>query len=93
LLHPSRQCSSDVKQTGHKVESGVKVAHGNLQGTMNVQGTELTGQWRREENSLPLTLRKKQVLKTGVAVRLGPVQLVGHPEAGPKRRSRKLALD
>jgi hypothetical protein len=50
---------------------------------MKEQGTKLTGQWRREENSLPLTLRKKQVLKTGVAVRLARVRLVGKPETDP----------
>ena len=30
---------------------------------MNEQGTELTAQWRHEENSLPLTLRKEEALK------------------------------
>ncbi len=50
---------NDVKQTGQKVEFGIKIAHGTFQGTLNPEGTELAGQFTHEENSLPLTLRKK----------------------------------
>ena len=50
---------NDVKQTGQKVEFGMRIAHGNFQGTLNKEGTELAGQFSHEENSVPLTLRKK----------------------------------
>jgi hypothetical protein len=50
---------NDVKQTGQKVEFGVKIAHGAFQGTLNAEGTELTGQFTHEQDSMPLTLRKK----------------------------------
>ena len=50
---------NDVKQTGQKVEFGMRIAHGAFQGTLNKEGTELTGQFTHEANSVPLTLRKK----------------------------------
>jgi len=52
---------NDVKQTGQKVEFGMKIAHGTFQGTLNKEGTELAGQFTHEANSVPLTLRKKSV--------------------------------
>jgi hypothetical protein len=36
-----------------------RVAHASFQGSLNKEGTELAGQFTHEENSLPLTLRKK----------------------------------
>jgi len=50
---------NDVKQTGQKVEFGMRIAHGSFQGTLNKEGTELAGQFTHEANSTPLTLRKK----------------------------------
>jgi hypothetical protein len=50
---------NDVKQTGQKVAFGMRIAHGAFQGTLNKEGTELAGQFSHEENSMPLTLRKK----------------------------------
>lgn len=50
---------NNVKQTGQKVEFEMRVAHGRFQGTLNREGTELAGQLTHEENSMPLTLRKK----------------------------------
>ena len=50
---------NDVKQTGQKVEFGMRIAHCSFQGTLNKEGTELAGQFTHEENSVPLTLRKK----------------------------------
>ena len=50
---------NDVKQTGQKVEFGVKIAHGAFQGTLNPEGTELAGQYTHEQGSMPLTLLKK----------------------------------
>ena len=50
---------NDVKQTGQKVEFGMRIAHGAFKGTLNKEGTELAGQFTHEENGVPLTLRKK----------------------------------
>ena len=50
---------NDVKQTGQNVEFGIKIAHASFQGTLNQEGTELTGQWGHQESRIPLTLRKK----------------------------------
>jgi hypothetical protein len=50
---------NDVKQTGQRVEFGIRIAHASFQGTLNQEGTELTGQFSHEANSAPLTLRKK----------------------------------
>jgi hypothetical protein len=51
---------NNVKQTGQKVEFGVKIAHGAFQGALNPEGTELAGQFTHEQDSMPLTLRKKR---------------------------------
>jgi hypothetical protein len=50
---------NDVKQTGQKVEFGMRIAHGSFQGTLNKEGAELAGQFTHEANSAPMTLRKK----------------------------------
>jgi hypothetical protein len=50
---------NDVKQTGPKVEFGLRIAHGRFEGTLNKEGTELAGQFTHEETTMPLTLRKK----------------------------------
>ena len=50
---------NDVKQTGQKVEFGMRIAHGTFQGTLNKEGTELAGQFTHDGDSSPLTLRKK----------------------------------
>jgi hypothetical protein len=50
---------NDVKQTGQKLEFGMRIAHGSFQGTLNKDGTELAGQFTHEANSAPMTLRKK----------------------------------
>ena len=50
---------NDVKQTGQKVEFGMRIAHGTFQGTLNKEGTELAGQFTHDGSSSPLTLRKK----------------------------------
>ena len=50
---------NDVKQTGQKVEFGMRIAHGAFRGTLNKEGTELAGQFTHEENSVPLTLQKR----------------------------------
>jgi hypothetical protein len=50
---------NDVKQAGQRVEFGLRVGHGSFQGTLNKEGTELTGQLTHEETSTSLALRKK----------------------------------
>jgi hypothetical protein len=50
---------NNVKQTGQKVEFGMKIAGGTFQGNLNKEGTELARQLIHEANSTPLTLRKK----------------------------------
>jgi len=50
---------NNVKQTGQKVEFGMKIAGSTFQGSLNKEGTELAGQLIHEANSTPLTLRKK----------------------------------
>ncbi len=50
---------NDVKQTGQKVEFGMRIAHGAFQGTLNKEGTEMAGQFTHERSSMPLTLRKQ----------------------------------
>ena len=50
---------NNVKQTGRKVEVGVRIAHATFQGTLSPEGTELAGQFAHEQNSFPLTLRKR----------------------------------
>lgn len=48
-----------VKQTGRQVEFGIRVAHASFRGTLNQEGTELTGQFMHGSEGVPLTLRKK----------------------------------
>jgi hypothetical protein len=49
-----------VKQTGDKVEFGLKIAHGSIfRGTLSRDRTELTGQLNHEDQAMPLTLKKK----------------------------------
>ena len=50
---------NDVKQTGQKVEFGLKIAGGSFQGSLNKEGTELALQMIQGARSLPVTLRKK----------------------------------
>jgi hypothetical protein len=51
---------NDVKQTGQKVEFGLKIAGAtSFQGSLNKEGTELALQMIHEADSLPVTLRKK----------------------------------
>jgi hypothetical protein len=50
---------NNVKQTGQKVEFGMKIAGGTFQGSLNKEGTELVGQLTTGPNIAPLTLRKK----------------------------------
>ena len=50
---------NDVKQTGQKVEFGIRVARASFQGTLNKEGTGLAGQFIHESSSTPLTLRKR----------------------------------
>ena len=50
---------NDVKQTGQKVEFGLKIAGASFQGSLNKEGTELALQMIHEAGSLPVTLRKK----------------------------------
>jgi hypothetical protein len=50
---------NDVKQTGPKVEFGIKIGHAKFEGTMNKEGTEIAGQMIHDANPMPLTLRKK----------------------------------
>jgi hypothetical protein len=49
----------NVKQTGRKVEWGMKIAHATFRGTLNAEGTELAGEFAHESNGVPRTLRKK----------------------------------
>jgi hypothetical protein len=50
---------NNVKQTGQKVEFGLKIAGGSFQGSLNKEGTELALQMIHDGGSMPLTLRKK----------------------------------
>ena len=51
---------NDVKQTGQKVEFGIKIAgDATFEGTLNKEGTELAGQLNAGPTPMPLTLRKK----------------------------------
>jgi hypothetical protein len=50
---------NDVKQAGQKVEFGLKIANSSFRGTLNQEGTELAGQWIRDSDTTPVTLRKK----------------------------------
>jgi len=50
---------NDVKQTGDKVEFGLKIAHASFQGTLNQERTELTGQLTHEDQPMHVTFKKK----------------------------------
>lgn len=50
---------NNVRQTGQKVELGIRTAHAALEGMLNPEGTELTGLFAHGENRIPLTLRKR----------------------------------
>ena len=50
---------NDVKQTGQKVEFGIKIGGGSFEGTLNTEGTEIAGQLNAGPTPTPLTLRKK----------------------------------
>lgn len=50
---------NNVRQTGRKVEVGIRIAHATFEGVLNPEGTELTGLFTHGENRIPLTLRKK----------------------------------
>ena len=49
----------NVKQTGKNVQVGVRIAQSQFQGTLNEQGTEIAGKFGHEENTMPLTMKKK----------------------------------
>ena len=49
----------NIKQTGKNVQVGVRIAQSQFQGMLNEQGTEMAGKFGHEENTLPLTLKKK----------------------------------
>jgi hypothetical protein len=50
---------NDVKQTGQKVEFGMKIAGASFQGSLNKEGAELAGELIHDADRTPLTLRKK----------------------------------
>ena len=50
---------NNVRQTGQKVEIGLKIAGSFFQGSLNKEGTELALHLIHDDVSLPLTLRKK----------------------------------
>jgi hypothetical protein len=50
---------NDVKQSGDKVEFGLKIAHASFQGTLNKDRNELTGQLGHDEQAMQITLKKK----------------------------------
>jgi hypothetical protein len=50
---------NEVKQTGQNVGIGIKVAHATFKGTLNQEGTELSGQFSHEQDIVQLTLKKK----------------------------------
>jgi hypothetical protein len=50
---------NNVKQTGRKVEVGIRIAQAAFQGTLSPEGAELTGEFRHGDTVVPLTLRKK----------------------------------
>ena len=50
---------NDVKQTGDKVEFGLKIAHASFQGTLSKDRGELSGQLGHDEQTMQVTLKKK----------------------------------
>jgi len=49
---------NNVKQDGRNVQLGIRIAHATFTGTLNENGTELSGQFTHETQSAPLILRK-----------------------------------
>jgi hypothetical protein len=49
---------NDVKQSGCNVEFGMKVPNATFKGTLNPEGTELSGQFAHEQDVAQLTLKK-----------------------------------
>jgi hypothetical protein len=50
---------NNVRQTGQKVEVGIRIAHAAFEGVLNAEGTELTGMFTHGEARIPLVLRKR----------------------------------
>lgn len=50
---------NDVKEKGKDVTIGVRIARSEFKGTLNEEGTELSGQFGQEGNGMPLSLKKK----------------------------------
>lgn len=50
---------SDVVQKELAIEFKLKIVGGSYKGTLNKEGTEMTGEWSQGANSLPLKLKKK----------------------------------
>jgi hypothetical protein len=50
---------NDVKQTGDRIEFGLKIAHASFLGTLNKERGELTGQLGHDEQAMQVTLKKK----------------------------------
>jgi hypothetical protein len=50
---------NDVKQTGDRVEFGLKIAHSSFQGTLHKDRGELTGKLGHDEQAMQVTLKKK----------------------------------
>jgi len=50
---------NDVKQTGDRVEFGLKIAQASFRGTLNKDRGELTGQLGHDEQAMQVTLKKK----------------------------------
>jgi len=49
---------SDVVQKESSIEMKLKVANASYKGTLNAEGTELTGEWTQSGETLPLKLKK-----------------------------------
>jgi hypothetical protein len=49
----------NVKQSGAKVEFGLKIAHASFQGTLDKEQRELKGRLGHEDQQMEVTLRKK----------------------------------
>ncbi len=50
---------NDLKQSGLYVEFGMKVANASFQGTLNQEGSELSGKFTHDGEGTPLVLKKK----------------------------------
>jgi hypothetical protein len=49
---------TDIVQNGTSVEFQLKLVNGSYKGTLNKEGTQLTGEWTQGGSSLPLALKK-----------------------------------